>query len=97
MEEQEIGGKEVLTGLSRMKDQAEEVKSSTARVRENTGGILDSMESLSLSSEELIRLLSEVNRGMTLIDQERQAMETLSLENEENIKTIAQRIKLFKT
>ena len=97
MEEQEMGGRVVLSGLAGMKEQTMEVDRSAGEVRNNTRSIIKSMEELTRYSQDLATILDDVRKGTERIQTSVENIGGLDHINRKNITTISTKIKRFKT
>ena len=97
MEEQEMGGRVVLSGLAGMKEQTREVDRSAGEVKNNTRSIIKSMEELTRYSQDLETILGDVREGTDRIHTSVDNIGDLDHINRKNIATIGTKINRFKT
>lgn len=96
MTEQETGGREVLAGLVKMKDQTLQVQETDAQVKSDTTTINGQMEQLLESSHIIKEQLTDITLGGDRIVNTLKRLRSMSKENEDNVKTIENRIGNFK-
>jgi len=96
MTEQETGGREVLAGLEKMKDQTMQVQETDAQVKSDTITINSQMEQLLAYSEKIKEQLKGISQGGDSIMDTLKGLRSMSKENEDNVKAIETRVGNFK-
>lgn len=97
MEEQESGGREVLTGLTRMKDISTGVQENADGVTGESSNIRDGMSELLTVSERIRKIMTDFTEETVKIQDALSNIVGLSNRNFENIGIIARKVSRFKT
>ncbi|MDA3851944.1 MAG: methyl-accepting chemotaxis protein [Spirochaetaceae bacterium] len=96
MEEQEVGGREVLKGLSLMKEQSHQVQDTAGQVKDNCQGIHRTMDELQQYSLNFSSIMELVIKDSGFISQGVTKMRQLGQDNESNIKDIEGQLGRFR-
>ena len=96
MEEQAVGGREVLSGLTRMREISTDVKDDADRVTDDSSTIRGGMSALLAVSEQIREAMVEVNQGSRNIQDALARIAQLSDNNSDNIGIIAQKVGRFR-
>lgn len=97
MEEQEAGGREVLEGLTLMKELSAGVKETAEIVTEDSSSIRDGMRDLQGFRERIREAMDEFETGSRSIQESLARIAEISEHNTENIVLIADKVGRFKT
>ena len=97
MEEQQSGGREVLTGLTQMKDISAGVKQNADGVTGESSNIRGGMSELLTASERIRKIMADFTQETVKIQNALSQIVQLSNRNSENIGIIARKVNRFKT
>ena len=96
MEEQAVGGREVLSGLTRMREISADVKDDADRVTGDSSTIRGGMSELLAVSEQIREAMVEFTQGSRNIQDALARIAQLSDNNSDNIEIIAQKVGRFR-
>jgi methyl-accepting chemotaxis protein len=96
MEEQSVGSQQILEVVSKLSDTTSQVKASSEEMATGSKQVADESKNLAHVTSEIANSMQEMAAGVELIDKSVNHVNTLSDDNEDNIKTLVSEVEKFK-
>jgi len=96
MEEQEVGGKQILEAISRLRDLTSSVKKGSDNMRESGETLVQQTDGFIKTSKETAEGMNEILKGINQINVSVSHVNEMSLENNKNFESLKQETERFK-